>query len=373
MRAAWFVLLAAGTAVADPGPSLDDFYERTRERDEGFTNGRLAKLIVGAQTANPSDDALAPHLASGIRIGGDFGIRRISDIARSQVSLDILRTHETGTWFTDLAWHTTAFRRQAHDDAEAGYHLSFDSVLARRTELQVADLAELVERPYTLADVEAEVAPIGPRVDKDGFFAIPIGVANRLRWTDGERLERRTSVSVAAAVRGFPKDIRHHAQFDLLRLKRTSWGLSDATAWTVSAGYQRLPQGIDTLPIWALVGYEWAGDRNGAVWQVGGAYRDERIDVGADYARHFELAPGAAMFERVDSASVHVRHRIGALRYGVAFENVSIHDRGSLRALTPELAVRFLGVELGLRYRAAWTRDVMFPADRFRVALDWLL
>ena len=85
-----------------------------------------------------------------------------------------------------------------------------------------------------------------------------------------------------------------------------------------------------------------------------------------------ELDPRTATFARVDSG------RLGA-RHGAALEAIAIASpgsagaRGSLTAFTPELGVNIRGVELGLRYRFVWTRDVMFPAERFNVSLDWQL
>jgi hypothetical protein len=356
-------LVIARTAAADP--SLDDFYERTRDRDVGFGDSdRILAIVAGAQTANPSTDALMPHLASGIRLGVAAGVRRERDVVKTELWADVLRVHETGDWFTDLGWHTTAFR------AWDVLHLSADALVARRSEIQPSDVAELQLDPYETVDVEAEAAPIGPRIDKDAHLAFPIGVANRLRWDDAG-MSRKTTVSAAVAARGFPKDIRHHAQLDVLRVKRTDW--DGVAAWTLSAGYQRLPMGIDTLPIWALVGYEWAGDRSGAVWQVGGAYERPNLSIGPSIERHFELDPRTGDFARVDSAKLAYRQRMGPVLWGLALEAVSIEDRGSLRALTPEAGVAIHGVELVARYRLAWTHDLMFPADRFTVGLDWLL
>jgi hypothetical protein len=154
-------------------------------------------------------------------------------------------------------------------------------------------------------------------------------------------------------------------------VKRTDW--DGVPAWTLSAGYQRLPMGIDTLPIWALAGYEWAGDRSGLVWQIGGALELPNLSLGPSIERHFELDPRTGKFARVDSGKLAFRQRIGPVLWGIAAEAVSIEDRGSLRALTPEAGVTIRGVELVARYRLAWTEDLMFPADRFTVGLDWLL
>jgi hypothetical protein len=380
--AAVVLLLLAGTAAADPQPSLDDFYERTRERDDGFTScigycdGRyLAALMVGAETANPSTDELQPELATGFRLGADLGIRGgAADIARSQLWADVLRVNATGNWITDLGWHTTSFA-ELGERGHGAVDVQLDTVLAHRTELQLSDVAELQAQPYTVADVEAEVAPTGPYIDKDTFLALPLGVATRLRWSDGMAMERRTAVSAAISGRGFPKDLRHHAQLDFVRIKYTDWdvGAGRANAWTLSTGYQHLPDGIDTLPIWALGGYEWAGPRRGVVAQIGGAVRLGTFEIGPSYETHFELDPRTAMFARVSSGKFGFRDRIGWFRYGVALEAISIEARGSLEAISPELGVLVHGVELGMRYRFAWTQDVMFPAERFNVSLDWQL
>ena len=360
------IALVVIARTADAEPSLDDFYERTRDREVAFGDAdRLASLVVGAQTANPSTDELMPHLATGVRIGAQLGARREKDLVKTELWADLLRIHDTGAWFTDLGWHTTAF------EALDVLHLSADTLVARRSEIQPSDVAELQLTPYETVDAEAEATPIGPRLDKDAFLALPIGVANRLRWDD-TGMTRKTTISGAIAARGFPKDIGHHAQLDLLRLKHTDWD-GRAGAWTVSAGYQRLPMGIDTLPIWALVGYEWAGDRHWAVWQVGGAYEKPWLSIGPSVERHFELDPRTGMFARVDSGKLAYRQRAGHVLWGLAVEAVSIENRGSLRAVTPEAGVDVHGVELVARYRLAWTQDLMFPADRFTIGLDWLL
>jgi hypothetical protein len=397
---ALLLLVGSGVAFADAPPGLDDFYERTRERDEGFTTcigycdgSHLAALMIGAQSATPASgagDAMStlepePKLASGIRLGADLGVRGgLADVARTQLWADVLRVHATGAWITDLGWHVTAFEVLGRPRDDHGLHLSLDTVLAHRTELQLSDLAELQQQPYTLADVEAEVAPTGPYVDKDAFITLPLGVANRLRWTDGLALQRRTELSAAIAFRGFPKGLHHHAQLDVLRIKHTGWAEGGAmpvaaSAWTLSAGYQRLPYGIDTLPIWALVGYEWAGPRAGVVARLGGAlHLDELgLDLGPSYERRFELDPRTGGFVRVQTGAFAVHHRIGPVRYGLALEALSIERHGDqggdVLALTPELAVIIHGIDLGVRYRAAWTDAVAFPGQRFALSLDWLL
>ncbi|MCA9559397.1 MAG: hypothetical protein KC583_12630, partial [Myxococcales bacterium] len=85
MNRAWrplavcLVVASATPALAGDRPALDDFYARTRGRHEGFTGclvgfcdgERLLQLLLGAQVANPSTDALRPALAEGLRLGAD--------------------------------------------------------------------------------------------------------------------------------------------------------------------------------------------------------------------------------------------------------------------------------------------------------------
>jgi hypothetical protein len=216
-------------AAADSRPALDDFYDRTRDRADGFDDcigfcdgRRLAGFLIGVQTANPSTDELQPKLASGLRLGADLGVRGgYANIARTKLWADLLRVHETGDWIADLAWQTTAFAALGRP-GDTGLHLSLDSALSRRTELEPSDLAQLQRRPYRAIDVEAEAALTGDKVDKDAYIAIPVGVATRLAWPDDGRLERRTAISAALALRGFPRGIRHHYQIDVLRMKRTT-------------------------------------------------------------------------------------------------------------------------------------------------------
>jgi hypothetical protein len=383
----------ATPAAADSRPALDDFYDRTRDRDEGFVDclgycdgRRLAAFLVGVAAANPSSDALRPKLATGGRLGIDLAVRGgYADIARTKLWADVLRVNETGDWLADLAWQTTAFAALARPGA-AGLHLSFDSLLAQRTELEPSDLAQLQRRPYRVADVEAEVAPTGGKVDKDAFIAIPLGVAARLRWPEDGALERRTAISGALAFRGFPKGIRHHYQLDALRVKHTSWDVPGGTAssWTLSAGYQRLSPDIEGLQIWLLGGYEWAGDRRGPVVQVGAELRIPTahgiLELGPRFEEHLELDPETAMFTRVYEGRLYARHRHGrpgarlGAWWGLAYEAVILEDAGRLHALTPEAGVAYRGLELGLRYRLARTYDEPMmtgaPGDRFQLALD---
>ncbi len=390
--AAWTAL--SGPAAADSRPALDDFYDRTRDRDDGFDDcvgycddRWLAGFLIGLQTANPSTDELQPKLATGGRLGVDLGVRGgYANIARTKLWADLLRVHETGDWIADLAWQTTAFAALGRP-GEGGLHLSLDTVAARRTELEPSDLARLQRRPYRAIDVEAEVAPTGGMVDKDTFLALPLGVATRLGWPDGGRLERRTAVSGALALRGFPREIRHHYQLDLLRVKRTSWDTAggEASSWTVSAGYQRLSPDIPELQIWLLAGYQWAGGRHGPIVQVGAELELPAgrgvIELGPRFEEHLELDPRTAMFTRVYEGRFSVRHRppraAGGARvwWGLAYEAVALEDAARLHALTPEAGLAYRGLELGLRYRLAWLRDDRMPGapgDRFQISLDRL-
>lgn len=384
-------------AIADPRPSLDEFYERTRDREDGFDacigycdGTYLAGFLVGAQTASPSTDAMTPGLASGGRLGVELGARarRRPSVIRTRLWADVLRTHADGRWITDLAGQVTAFTilgdAAARRDAPE-LHVAFDGVAARRTELRLAEVARLQRAPYQLADVELELAPVGPRVDKDARLALPVGVAHRVRAPlAGGPLDHRTSVSGALALRGFAKQLRTHAQLDVLRVKQTWWSVPGgrAAATTISAGYQRLPLGLDTLPLWALVGYQWAGERDGLVVQVGMELPLETaagtLELGPAFERHLELDPATATFRRVTSGRFAVRHRVGPVRWGVAYEAADVEDERAVHAITPELAVAWRGFEVGLQHRFTVVRDAAAapamagppPRDRFSLALD---
>ena len=376
------LLLLPGLAAAQSRPALDDFYDRTRSRDDGFegcigycTNQWLAGFLLGAQTANPSTDDTRPQLATGARLGIDLAARGgYANIARTKLWADVLRIHTTGAWITDLAWQTTSFAA-LREPGEPGLHLSLDTLVAQRTELEPADLAQLQRTPYRIVDVEAEVAPTAYKVDKDAFWALPIGIANRLRWSEDMQLDRRTSISGALAFRGFPKGIRHHYQLDLLRLKHTSWdtGGGAASAWTISAGYQRLSPDIPNLQLWLLAGYEWAGERHGPVVQLGAEIRLGDLELGPMLEEHLEIDPRTTLFTRVYQARFYARHRVGGLRLGLAYEAVLVEDSSRLHAVTPELGVSVLGLDFVVRYRLTALRDDTMPGaprDRFQLALD---
>lgn len=382
----------APLAQAEPRPTLDDFYDRTRGRTEGFDrclghcDGQtLAAFLVGAQLADPTTDAVQRATAYGGRLGVDLGaFFGRYDVARTKLWADFLRVADQNETITDLAWKNTWFWSASDPDHE-GLHLSFDSMLAKRSELEPSDLAELQLVPYQSADVELEAAPIGPKVDKDTSIALPVGAATRLRWSEsGATLERRQSFSGALAFRGFLKQVRHHYQLDALRVKRTAWEVrgGDASAWSVSAGYQRLSPDVDWLQIWLLAGYSWNNGQNtrrGFVAQLGAEtrfpYESGEVELGPAYEAHFVLDQRSAQFERVHEVRLYYRQRWGIVRWGLAYQGVALEDLAKLHALTPELGARLFGLDLGLRYRFAVVRDERFPGmpdSRFNAMLDFV-
>ncbi|HVK83677.1 MAG TPA: hypothetical protein VM513_06195 [Kofleriaceae bacterium] len=384
-------LVAAVTASADPRPTLDEFYERTREREDGFEacigycdGTYLASFLVGAQTANPSTVAAAPRVASGLRLGVDLGVRGSRpEVVRGKLWADVLRVNADGTWITDLAGQLTAFKVFGRPNDDQGLHLSLDTVASRRTELRPGDIARLTRVPYQTVDSELEVTPLGPKVDKSSHIALPLGVAYRLRApTSGGPLEHRTVVSGALAFRGYDKGIRTHAQLDALRVKYTHWDVpgGEVSATTVSAGYQRLPYGLDTLPLWALVGYQWTEQRNSVIAQIGMdlplATSIGELEIAPAYEHHLELDPMTAMFHEVTALRMALRHRYAFVQWGVTYEAALVEEQHRLHAITPELGVSYGGFELGVQYRFTIAHDepaVMMPTalrDRFNIALD---
>ena len=387
------VICVALTSRAEPRPTLDDFYDRTRSRAEGFDqclgycdHEHVAAFLIGAQVADPSTDAVQRSLAYGGRLGIDLGtFFGRYDVARTKLWGDFLRVSETHDSITDLAWQNTWFAALG-EPGEAGLHLSLDTLLAQRTELEPSDFAEFQLVPYRLADVELEAAPTGPKVDKDAFLALPIGFANRLRWSEaGATLERRRSVSGALAFRGFLHQVRSHYQLDALRVKRTSWEVArgDASQWMVSAGYQRLSPDVDWLQIWLLAGYAWsrgANERNGWVGQLGAETRfpmeNGELELGPMYEGHFVLDQRSRRFARVHEVRLYYRQRLGMLRWGLSHQSVALEDEATLHAVTPELGVRLFGVDLTARYRISIVHDDRYPGaadDRFNLSADWIL
>lgn len=390
--AALGLTLVALEARAEPRPALDDFYDRTRSRAEGFESclgycdgQHVAAFLVGAQVADPTTDAVQRALAYGGRLGVDLGVFfGRYDVARTKLWADFLHVASTDDSITDLAWQSTWFAALS-EPGETGVHLSLDTLFASRTELEPSDFAELQLVPYRSADAEIEVAPTGGKVDKDAFVALPLGLATRLRWSpDGETLERRRSASAAFAFRGFLHQIRHHFQLDVLRVKRTEWEVpgGDASSWTLSAGYQRLSPDVEWLQIWLLAGHSWANgtsSRRGWVAQLGAETyfptEDGEIEIGPMYEAHFALDQRTASFARVHELRTYYRQRLGMLRWGLAYQLVSLEDLARLHAVTPELGVRLLGVDLTGRYRISAVNDARYPGmaeDRFQFAADFL-
>ena len=135
---ALLLVLVPASATAQSRPALDDFYDRTRDRDDGFddcigycTNRWLAGFLIGAQTANPSTDGTRPQLSTGARLGIDLAVRgSYANIARTKLWGDLLRVNSSGDWITDLAWQTTMFAA-LRDPGQPGLHLSLDTLVAR--------------------------------------------------------------------------------------------------------------------------------------------------------------------------------------------------------------------------------------------------
>jgi len=371
MRAVPFVVLVlAATAAADPRPTLDDFYERTRTRQDdfdrciGYCDGRLlATLLVGAETATPDAE-----VGYGGRIGMEGGVRGDGpDIARAKLWGSVLRVDASGRWLSDLAGHLTAFKSYGEDRDDTGLNLSLDALVDHHDELRLADIAALQMASSSTVDTEAEVAYLGPKLDKDGHITAALGVANRIRWSGGE-VQRRTSVSFALADRAFVRGMRNHAQLDFLRAKYTSWD-TGAHDVTLSTGYQRLPEGLDTLPLWLLVGYEWTGSRSGLVAQIGMDLTYNGVRITPGFERHLELDPMTNAFTRVTSGRFGISHRLGFLDYGIAYEAASIEHGARFHALTPRVGIAYAGFELGVEYRVMLA-STMELRNRFALALD---
>jgi hypothetical protein len=387
------VLTLTGLAFAEPRPALDDFYDRTRSRADGFEeclgycDGQtVAAFLIGAQVADPTTDAVQRAIAYGGRLGADFGtFFGRYDVARVKLWADILRVSETDDTITDLAAQYSWFLATS-EPGELGAHVSMDGLLAERTELEPSDFAEFQLVPYRAADVEVEVAPVADKVDKDAFLALPLGVSRRLRWRldDDVTLERRNAVSAAFALRGFPKQLRHHYQLDVLRVKRTTWEVlgGEADAWTLSAGYQRLSPDVEWLQIWLLGGYTWnhgANDRKGVMFQLGAEtkFRTDvgSVEIGPMFEEHFVLDQRTARFARVYDFRLYYRHSVKIVHFGASYQGVSLEDVATLHAVTPELGVNILGLDLTGRYRFSFVKDDRFDgasADRFDFAADWV-
>lgn len=382
-----------GVARSEPRPALDDFYQRTRDRTEGFDRctgycdgDKLAAFLIGAQTANPSTDAVRQAWAYGGRFGLDVGAfwDRYS-LGRTKLWTDVLQVEETGDTLTDFAWDTTVFQAFG-DPGEVGLHLSLDGLVAERSELEPSDLAEFQVVPYRVVDVEMEVTPTGPKVDKDAFLALPMGIQGSRRWTlEGDRLEDQTSLSAGLAFRGFLKQRRHHYQLDALRVKHKRWTRAEgeATEWSLSAGYQRLSPDVDWLSIWLLAGYGWhmgANERRGLIAQLGAEMEFEgeevSVAVGPMVESHLALEKRTNRFERVNDLRFYYRHEWGPALWGLSWQSVLVGDQASLHALVPELGARLWELEFRARFRATFEHDTRFwastPQDRFNFSVDWL-
>lgn len=398
-RALVGLVLAASPAVAFERPSLDDFYERTRERAAafnqctGYCDGEyLLQLLVGGQVANPSTDALRPALAEGLRLGIDGGWRpNPQSVLRSQAFADVLRVNETGDLITDLVWKSTAFYSTTeHRSEDGGIHLSADTIVADRTELQPSDFAEFRAQPYRLVDAEIEVAPVAPRIDKDAHPAFPLGVSWRRRWARGDDLtdsgdaeESRLAFSGALAMRGFPKGRGDHYQLDVARLTRLAWQTpaGEADAWQLSFGYQRLSPDLPGTELWILGGYGWytgQNERAGWLTQVGVAFHPVPAhQAGLGHDAWLGLDPQTARFERLHRTNVFYRYDDGTWRAGLAWDRVS-RGSGVLHAVVPEVGWRpswLFGMLVGARARLG-TFDGDGPApeeERFELSLDWLI
>ncbi len=180
------------------------------------------------------------------------------------------------------------------------------------------------------------------------------------------------------------KQVRHHYQLDVLRVKRTNWDVlgGDASAWTLSAGYQRLSPDVDWLQIWLLGGYTWNhgdNDARGVVLQLGAETKfpteDGAVEIGPMYEAHYVLDQRTARFARVHEVRLYYRHSLGPAHWGLAYQAVSLEDVATLHALSPELGVKVLGLDLTARYRFSLVHDERFAgaaANRFNISADWV-
>ena len=388
------VLSWPSVGVGGDKPSLDDFYERGRSRAEGFEGclgycdgRRVLGLLLGAQLANPSVDALRPALAEGLRVGLDAGIFFLDDgysVARTKAWVDLLRIDETGELITDLVSQTTVFYTSG--GRGEGVHVQGDLLLADRTEIEPEDFAELQLRPYRIVDGEVEAALVTFLMDKEARLTFPVGFGQRVRLDErGSVSEARRTVTGAVAARAFQKRVRHHYQLDMARLTHVSWETptGDASAVKASLGYQRLSPDIDPLQIWLLFGWGWfEGEKGangplarvGAEVDLGGAHK-----LGTRYDADFALERQSRRFTRLHHLRFFYRADLGWFRASLGYELVAVAERGRLHALTPEIIVRpfeRLGLELGVRHRLAFAREeggVDAPdEDRFTLSVDLL-
>lgn len=399
------VLASTAPALAGDRPGLDDFYARTRGRHEGFTGclvgfcdgERLLQLLVGAQVANPSTDALRPTLAEGLRLGLDAGLRGGYAIARGRAWADLLWLNDTGERLTEYVAQVTGFVPSAPPGG-LGVHAQADVQVAAREELEPQDFAELQRRPYTVLDAEGELALVGPKVDKEGFVALPLGYAQRVRWDDvdgGDVTELRRTISGAAALRAFQKENRFHHQLEAARLTRVDWEVpaGSAHAWKTQLGYQQISPDLPGIQLWLLFGWAWvdgATDDHGFVTRVGADVDFRQVEWGlegphqaaAHYQRDFTLERATRRFQRLNQVRLfYGTSALDPVRVGCGYELAHVDDVGSLHVVEPEIAwrpVADLGVELGVRVRLRVRSDAAaegaVPDDeRFQFNLDWLL
>ncbi|MEZ4464031.1 MAG: hypothetical protein R3F43_05775 [bacterium] len=135
------------------------------------------QLLVGAQVANPSTDALRPALAEGLRLGIDGGFMpNGQSVLRSQAYADLLVVPATGDRFTDFVWKNTAStappttapatgRAPVRRRRGGGSHRADPGRLRRLPAPALPPGGRRGER----------CAPIGPKVDKDAHVALPSG------------------------------------------------------------------------------------------------------------------------------------------------------------------------------------------------------
>lgn len=373
-------------------PSLDDFYERGRTRaacmERGIRGeeaacdpGRTVAFLVGGEIADPVIDGRRA-VAIGAHVGLDAGLAwGRYDLVRSRAWIGLLRAGSGSKLLTDVTFDTALFQTIApelHDGL--GLHLALAPRLVQRAELEPRDLAELRVAPYRLWDLEAEIAPIGPKIDKDGRLALPLGVDYRAQWDDaGARVEQRTTLSGAVSLRGFPRGARHHLQFDFARLTRVDWSTlaGKAHGWSTSLGWQRLSPDLKGIELWLLGGYGWYSGRNearGLLAQLGVEARgDARWLVGASYDARFALDYRSNHFYRVHDAKAYGRLLAARFQVGAAAELVGVAG-DVVVALTPELLARAGSFALAARYRLVLARSVpLLDApldDRLSISVD---
>lgn len=397
--------LPAPAARAQDRPAMDDFYARTRGRHVGFEgctigycDGRtLLQALVGAQVANPSTDALDPTLAEGLRLGLDAGVRGGYSVARARAWADLLWVGATGDRLTEYVGQVTGFLPTA-TDGQLGVHLQLDAQIAAREELEPQDFAELQRNPYTVVDVEGEVAVVGPKVDKEAFIALPFGVAHRVRWRDvngGAITETRRTTSGALALRAFQKQNRFHYQLEVARLTHMRWDLpaGSAQAWRTQLGYQQLSPDLPGVQLWLLFGWAWLDgqrDESGFITRLGVDVDFDDLDGGglgphlaaAHYQRDFTLARDTLRFRALDQVRLYYGTTAWApMRLGIGYELAAVDAVGALHVLEPKVSWQpfaALGLEIGaavrLRVRSDDAADAAVPAsERFQLQLDWLL